>query len=477
MSMFNRQINGLAKALLLSTALLTTACASIPDLGPAPEAKETQAYAAEQSFQAPTAEWPSSTWWTGYGDPQLNALIGEALAGAPTLAQAEARLRQAEGIAQQAGAARLPQVSAEAAASVVKQSSNNGVPSAFVPIGWNDTGRASLNFAYEFDFWGKNRASLAAATSEAEAARADVAQARLTLSTSVASAYADLVQLYAESASTERAVEVRTRTAELMSMRRAQGLENQGAVSQAEGVRAAEEAKLAALVEAIALTKTAIAALLGQGPDRGLAIQRPEAPSLKPFGLPAKLQADLIGRRPDVVASRLRAEAASQRIDVARGDFYPNINLSAVIGLQSFGLDALTRSGSDFGSIGPAISLPIFTGGLLEGAYRGARAEYDVSVAAYDAAVTQALHDVADVVVSERALTQRLSKTREALAASEDAYRIIDMRYRGGLSTYLEVLSVEESLIANQQAVADLETRAFALDVALVRALGGGFQP
>jgi len=177
------------------------------------------------------------------------------------------------------------------------------------------------------------------------------------------------------------------------------------------------------------------------------------------------------------LASRLRAEAASQRIDVARGDFYPNINLSAVIGLQSFGLDALTRSGSDFGSIGPAISLPIFTGGLLEGAYRGARAEYDVSVAAYDAAVTQALHDVADVVVSERALAQRLSKTREALAASEDAYRIIDMRYRGGLSTYLEVLSVEESLIANQQAVADLEMRAFALDVALVRALGGGFQP
>ena len=477
MNMFNRQINGLAKVLLLSTALFTAACASIPDLGPAPETKEAQGYAAEQSFQAPAAEWPASTWWTGYGDPQLNALIAEALAGAPSLAQAEARLRQAEGIAQQAGAARLPQVSADASAALVKQSTNNGVPSAFVPKGWNDTGRASLNFAYEFDFWGKNRASLAAATSEAEAARADVAQARLTLSTSVASAYADLVQLYAESASSERAVEVRTRTAELMSMRRAQGLENQGAVSQAEGVRAAEEAKLAALVEAIALTKTAIAALLGQGPDRGLAIGRPQAPSLKPFGLPANLQADLIGRRPDVVASRLRAEAAAQRIDVARGDFYPNINLSAVIGLQSFGLDALTRSGSDFGSIGPAISLPIFTGGLLEGAYRGARAEYDASVAAYDAAVTQALHDVADVVVSERALNVRLLKTREALAASEDAYRIIDMRYRGGLSTYLEVLSVEENLIANQQAVADLETRAFALDVALVRALGGGFQP
>src|SRR5262245_61707600 len=125
MCQFNRSTNGLAKALLLSTALFTSACAAIPDLGPAPKAKEAQAYAAEQSFQAPTAEWPASAWWTSYGDAQLNTLIAEALAGAPSLAQAEARLRQAEGIAQQAGAARLPQVSADASASVGKQSTNN----------------------------------------------------------------------------------------------------------------------------------------------------------------------------------------------------------------------------------------------------------------------------------------------------------------------------------------------------------------
>jgi NodT family efflux transporter outer membrane factor (OMF) lipoprotein len=479
MKKINRQINGLgrktAQALLLSSALFTSACAAIPDLGPAPEAKEIATYATQQSFQAPAAEWPEAAWWTAYGDAQLNALIAEALSGAPTLAQAEARLRQAEAIAEQVGASRLPQVSADASVAAVKQSYNNGVPAAFVPQGWQDTGRAALNFSYEFDFWGRNRAAVAAATSDAEAARADFAQARLTLSTSVASAYADLVQLYAESASTRSAVEVRTRTAELLSMRLAQGLENQGAVSQAEAGRAAEEAKLAAIDEAIALSKTAIAALLGQGPDRGLKIEPPAQLTLRPFGLPATLQADLIGRRPDVVASRLRAEAAAQRIDVARGDFYPNINLSAVIGLQSLGLNALTKSGSDFGSVGPAISLPIFTGGALEGAYREARAEYDASVAAYDDAVAQALRDVADVVVSERALGARLAKTREALAAAEVSYRIIDMRYRGGLSTYLEVLSAEETLIANRQAVADLETRAFTLDVALVRALGGGF--
>src|SRR5262245_39929271 len=359
MGQINRKINGLSRltvqALLLSTALFAAGCASIPDLGPQPEAKEVEIYGAQESFRAPTTEWPVSSWWTFYGDPQLDALIAEALAGAPSLAQAEARLHQAEGIAQQTGALRKPQVSADASIAAVKQSYNNGVPAALVPQGWNDTGRASLNFAYEFDFWGRNRAAVAAATSEAEAARADVAQARLALSTSVAAAYADLVQLYAESISTEDAVEVRTRTVELLSMRLAQGLENQGAVRQAEAGRAAEEAKLAAIAESMALPKRAMAAWLGAGPDRGLKIGRLSGPSLTPSGLPANLQADLIGRRPDVVASRLRAEAAAQRINVARGDFYPNINLSAVIGLQSFGLDALTKSGSDFGSIGPAI--------------------------------------------------------------------------------------------------------------------------
>src|SRR5262245_66227771 len=282
MKNFHCPSKGLAQVLLLSTALLTSACASVPDLGPAPQGKSVEIYTAEEAFGAPAADWPTTTWWTAYGDPQLDRLVAEALAGAPSLAQAEARLRRAEAVAQQAGASRLPQVSADASAAAVKQSYNNGIPQAFVPQGWQDTGRAALNFSYELDFWGRNRALVAAATSEAEAARADVAQARLALSTSVAAAYADLVQLYAESISTEDAVEVRTRTVELLSMRLAQGLENQGAVRQAEAGRAAEEAKLAAIAESIALTKTAIAALLGAGPDRGRKIGQPAGPTLNP---------------------------------------------------------------------------------------------------------------------------------------------------------------------------------------------------
>jgi NodT family efflux transporter outer membrane factor (OMF) lipoprotein len=479
MNRFSKQISVLhhfgRDALLFSTALLTVSCAAIPNLGPAKQVQPADSYAAAESFKTPAAEWPADEWWKAYGDDQLSTLIAEALAGGPSLKDAEARVRQADALAQEAGAARLPQVQGAAAFSEVKQSYNAGIPAVVVPKGWNETAQINLSFSYEFDFWGKNRSALNAALSSAEAARADQAQARLTLAAAVAAAYADLAQLHADHDAALDAVSVRTRTVELLTQRFAQGLENQGAVKRGEAGRASAEAQLASIEEAVALTKNRIAALIGAGPDRGVAIARPHIANLSSFGLPANLKADLIGRRPDIRASRLRAEAAAQRINVAKADFYPNANLSGVIGLQSLGLSALTKSGSDYGSIGPAISLPIFTGGRLQGAYRAANAEYDAAVSAYDAAVVQALNDVADVAASERALTQRLGSSREALDASDQAYQTMLNRYLGGLATYLDVLSSEDSLIANRQTVADLETRAFALDVALVRALGGGF--
>jgi NodT family efflux transporter outer membrane factor (OMF) lipoprotein len=196
---------------------------------------------------------------------------------------------------------------------------------------------------------------------------------------------------------------------------------------------------------------------------------------VRAFGLPANLQADLIGRRPDVVAARLTAEAARKRIKAAKADFYPNVNLTAFLGAQSLGLNMLTKSGSGFGSVGPAITLPIFDSGRLQGAYRGARAEYDAAVATYDQTLTHALQEVADSAVSARALDERLGKSREALAASGAAYGLARQRYARGLGSYLDVLTAEDALISNRRTVADLESRAFTLDVALVRALGGGF--
>jgi outer membrane protein TolC len=136
----------------------------------------------------------------------------------------------------------------------------------------------------------------------------------------------------------------------------------------------------------------------------------------------------------------------------------------------------LTKSGSTLGSVGPAVSLPIFSAGRLQGSYRGARADYDEAVAAYDQTLTRALQEVADSAVSARALDARLGKSREALTAARTAYELSRQRYARGLGTYLDVLTAEDALIANRRTVADLESRAFTLDVALIRALGGGYR-
>lgn len=460
----------------LTLPLLFSACAPVPQLGARPEVRAGDSYAASQTF-APAAAasvWPATNWWADYGDTQLTALIEEGLTDAPDLAAAAARLRSAQAFARQAGAARLPSVGLEASATEAKQSYNNGVPAAFVPQGWNDSGRVAASLSFDLDLWGKNRAALAAATSDAEAARIELEQSRLVLSTNIAGAYADLARLAAERRVQENALSVRTQTQKLVTDRVAAGLDTRAELKQADSAVPAARADLAATDEAIGLTRNRIAALLGKGPDRGLTIALPAAPA-EARSLPAGVTTDLIGRRPDVAAARARVEAAASRIKVARADFYPSVNLSALIGFQSLGLSNLFDSGSTFGQAGPAISLPIFRGGQLAGQYKGARASYDEAVANYDGVVATAFREVADAVTSQRSLGIRLSESRQALADSEAAYSIARQRYEGGLSTFLDVLTAEERVLQNRQIVVDLEARAFTLDVQLVRALGGGF--
>ncbi|WP_241557210.1 efflux transporter outer membrane subunit [Croceibacterium ferulae] len=456
-------------------AVLLSACATVPDLHPAPQVAPAQAYAANQTLaNAADSPWPDLDWWRSYGDPQLDALIAEGLAGSPDLAAATARVRQAEGYAQQAGAARLPSADINGSVAATKQSYNNGIPAAFVPRGWNDTGRVSADLGFDLDLWGRNRAAYAAARSDAEAARLDQAEASLTLSTNIAAAYADLSGLFAARAVDATALDIRQQTERLTADRVAAGLDTQAELKQAQSAVPAARAEIAATDEQIALTRNRLAALLGQGPDRGLAIAQP-AVAIAARGVPQDVTTDLIARRPDVLAALARVEAEAARVKVARADFYPSLSLSAVLGFQSFGLDNLLRGGSTFGSAGPAVNLPIFRGGQLQGQYRVARGTYDLAVADYDRTVTAAFQAVADAVVSQRALEVRLREQRASLADASAAYDIARLRYEGGLSRFVDVLTAQDRALQAQRIVADLQARAFTLDIALVRALGGGF--
>ena len=458
-----------------SILFLGALAACAPTAGHLAAPKPIGSLASEQSLAAPPAPWPGNGWWTAYGDPQLDALIAEAQAGSPTLAAAAARARQADALAQQAGAALLPTVTANGSAALAKQSYNNGIPAEFVPHGWNDVGQVSLEGNFDPDLWGRNRAALAAATSQAQAAKVDAAQAELLLASDIVGAYADLARLFAERDIAARAQEVRDASLKLIRERVANGLDNRGTEQLAESRAAAARGDLAATDEAIGLTRNRIAALLGTGPDRGLAIARPQIGQLHPPGLPERLALDLIGRRPDIVSARLRADAATHSIRSARAAFYPNINLTALIGLQSLGLSNLMDRGSTMGSVGPAVSLPIFNRGRLTGQLRGAEAQSDLAVADYDAALVAALREVADAAGSIRALEARRSDAAAALKAAEGAYSIARQRFDGGLATYIDVLTAEDTVLDRRRVAADLDARAFTLDVALMRALGGGF--
>jgi NodT family efflux transporter outer membrane factor (OMF) lipoprotein len=462
-----------ARLLVIGALLPLAACA--PDLGTRPEPRAAASLAATRSLPDEAGAWPGDGWWHRYGDAQLDRLIDEGLAGAPDLAAAAARLARAEGVVRSAGGRLVPTITAEGSAGKVKQSYNNGFPREFLPQGWKDTGTLNVQGGFDLDLWGRNRANLRAALADRDAARVEQQQARITLAASIAEAYADLAQLYADRDVTEEALRIQSDTAGLVAQRVRNGLDTEGQRRQAAAQVPAARADLGAIDEQIAVTRNRIAALIGAGPDRGLAIARPTLAALVPATLPARAGIDLVGRRADIAAARARVEAQAERVKAARASFYPDISLNGLVGVQALGFGNVLKQGSVYGNVGPAISLPIFDGGQRSGDYRVARAEYDSAVADYDRTLVGALQEVANAIASRNALTQQLADARASLSDSRRAYDIARLRYQAGLSTYLDVLSAEQAVIAARRREADLSARAFTLDVALVRALGGGF--
>ena len=290
--------------------------------------------------------------------------------------------------------------------------------------GFKDVGNAGLSFNFDLDLWGKNRAALRAAKKDADAARYDAQEARLLLTTGIASTYADLTALYAQRDSLQSALDIRMQTLKLVKQRVDVGLDNDSALRLAEARIPQTQADLAATDEAIMLNKHALAALMGQGPDRALTIARPAADALKAQGLPASASIDLIGRRPDIAAARMRLEAAANRIKEARAAFYPNISISAVAGFAVPRTGQLAWRRFLLCKRDPRrIVCPFFTAARCRASTAVAAVKYDEAVALYDGQVIQALRETADAVTSQKSLVDRLAQSRSALAVLRTSAR------------------------------------------------------
>jgi NodT family efflux transporter outer membrane factor (OMF) lipoprotein len=462
----------------LGLILVVAGCAA-PDLGPRASMRDADRLAAQSSLGAvalSAAVWPAENWWTRYGDAQLNNLMDEALAHSPTLKMAEARVRQSQALLGQAEAAKQPQVGL-ADKNSRQRFSEHGTTAPPVAGQWKWVNEATFSGNLEFDFWGKNQAAIAAAVGTAHAVEVEAHASRLILVTAILRSYARLQQAWLQHDLALETLHESRQILALTQQRARAHIDSAVELKQAESLLPAAELSVARLDEAIELTQGELAALAGAGPDRGLRLQRPALPDTLTTALPSNLPAELIGRRPDVIAQRWRVEAASQEIVVAKAQFYPNISLTGLIGLQSLGFGNFGAGGSRIAGVGPALSLPIFDGGRRRGNLAGRNADYDYAVEQYNATVIDAVRDVVSQLVSLRAVDQQRALQREALDTADQTCTLAVERYQRGIGNYLQVLATQLQRVAIRRQAVDLSMRAIDLDIALTRALGGGYQP
>ena len=461
---------GTAIALMVCVATGLTACS-------APGTGATQA----ALLKAPALGLPevrtaevTDAWWQSWNDPQLDALMRQSLQDNPSLAVAQARVRRMQALAGVVDAASLPQGTLGADFSRQRYSANGLFPKPIAGNVWdNDTLQQGVGWSP--DLWGQRAAELASALGQTRAAQADAAMASNALASQVAHGYVALARWLAQLAVAERTQQQHQQIQQLVAERREAGLDTRQDQAQSDSSLADAQAQVEGLKEQVALTRHQLAVLSGQAPH-ALDDLRPQLSALRLENLPASMGADLLGRRPDVVAALWRVEAAQQDVQQARTQFYPNINLSAFVGFNALGLNQLLDSGSRQYGVTPALRLPLFDGGRLRAQLSGRQAERDVAIAQYNSVVLEAVKETTDAISSSQSVDRQQAQQAQALAGAQSAHALAQQRYQAGLGNRLAVLSAETAVLTQRRAAADLLARQLDTRVNLLRALGGGWR-
>lgn len=474
-------------ALALAVALALAGCAFAPPKLQQPALRDDVPLA---GLSVPTrAGWPASDWWRGYDDAQLDALMATALRQSPDLAQAQSRVRTAEASVKLAAAQAGLSINGSAQVSRQRISEHGLMPPQLLGFSWYNQADLGVQFQYDFDWWGKKRAAIESALDQAHAAEAQRSAAALTIQNAVADTYFGWLADEARLALAGQSLAVQQRLLQIAELRVRQGVDLADTVQEAHARVAAVEQAQTALAGSAQIRKVALAALLGVAPEH----LPPLAPRPLPAtggALPADAKLDLIARRPDIAASRWQVEAALQQTDAARAQFFPDISITALAGLSSTnqGTPALFGGGSSgnlanvfsagsrvFG-ITPALHLPIFEGGRLKAAYGISRAQLDDAVAQYDATVFHAAREVASqALAAEQLATTRQQQARQ-IDADERLVASAQARLNRGVRDAREGLAAQAQLLQQQDQAIALHAQALSTDLALVKALGGGYR-
>ncbi len=454
-------------------ALLSGCVAVPPDTGRGAGPDFAKARTAP-ALQLPADAWPAEQWWLDYRDPQLNALVARALDANPTLAVAAARVATAQAATAAQRAAQGAQVGLATGLNRQRYSSNGFFPP---PIGgaWYNDASVQLRASYEVDWWGKHRALIAAALGEENASRAESAQARQLLAASVVQSYQRLQLLWARQDNVAALAAVQRALVADRKARIAHGLADGDALRGAE-LELAQLAEQAARHDTdAAREKEALRALVGGDAD-ALANLAHFQPTPGQDALPRTLGMELLARRPDLQAARWRVEAQLGRVAASEAAFRPDLNLAGAIGLDAVSLGKLLRWPSRTPLLGATLDLPLFDSGRLSAQLGQARAGRDELLAEYNDSVLAAVRDVA----LEAATLQGIAREAEAHAATVDASRRLaanaEARQARGLADRASVLQARQAVLRQHDVDLQLLDARLQTQVALIKALGGGYR-
>lgn len=434
----------------------------------------------EESLTTPffaVGEWPSPFWWEMFNSSELNALIAEALACNPTLEESQRRVEYAKQNAVIERALLFPLITFNATADY-SYLSHNGLYRALnpnIPLNANLID-LTLSFNYEFDFWGKNRNLFYAALGEEKAKEAELAQAQLVIATAVAQVYFALKTNLLRKELYEKYVKVRADTFQLQAL-----LEENALLSKLEPLLAEENyleilQKLEAIDAEIAEDRHLLNILRGVGPDECLAVDAELPPLPEALVLPCDLSLNLIARRPDLMAQMWKAQALAHEVGAAAADFFPNINLAALIGLESVSYSRLFQSHSKTFGITPALSLPIFTAGAIRANVRGKKALFDAAIFEYNALVLQSAQEVADVLTFAKLVNEQKQEQEKVVRNAMERYALTVLRYSKGLNNLINEYRIKEEVLDKQlQEIAYTYYQYLAV-IKLIKALGGGYE-
>ena len=459
-------------AAALAALVVATGCAVGPDYR-RPEVTAPIAFRGEAgpSEAASLADLP---WWEVFGDPALQGLAREALAGNYDLRIAVARVEQARALAGVARAELFPwvdyQVGVQRDRGVFKF-----VPELERPAGGTDTVfLGGLAATWEIDVWGRIRRSNEAARAELFATEEARRGVLLTLVSDVAQAYFELLALDLRLDIARSARDSFDRTYTIFRRRFEQGVVSRLQTSRAEGALASAAASIPDLERQIAIKENQVNVVLGRDPGavpRGAVLTAQRMPPAVPPGLPSAL----LERRPDVRQAEQRLVKANAQIGVAKANFFPRIGLTALVGGVSPELSAITSGAATVWALAGSLSGPLFQGGRILENYRATVAAWEQAQLGYELTAVRAFQEVSDALVALQRLARFEVEQGRAVTAYAESVRVATRRYLGGLASYYEVLEAQQLLFPAQDLLARVRRDRFLAFVGLYKALGGGW--